>query len=47
MSFSSSVPLVIISFIHLLKIKINNIIKIIEGLRCGLPQNKIEELLVA
>ena len=37
---------VLISFIQLLKIKISNIIKIIEGTRCSLPQNKIKELLV-
>ena len=37
---------VLISFIQLLKINISNIIKIIEGTRCSLPQNKIKELLV-
>lgn len=44
--FSLGPTVVVLSFINLLKIEIQNIIKIIEGVRCGLLRNKIREVLV-
>ena len=44
--FSSEPTVVLVSFINLLKIETQNIIKILEGIRCKLPENKITELLV-
>jgi len=44
--FSLDPTVAVLSFINLLKIETQNIIKILEGIRYGLPENKISELLV-
>lgn len=44
--FSLTPTVVVLSYINVLKIEIQNIIKILEGIRCNLPENKITELLV-
>lgn len=46
MSFSFEPSVAVVSFINLLKIEIRNLVKIIESVRCSLPQNKIKELLL-
>ncbi len=46
MHFSLDPAVVVLSFIFLLRIEIQNIVKIIEGIRYGLLQNKIKEVLV-
>lgn len=44
--YSNSAPTIVVSYIHLKRVELNNIIHIIEGIRYGLPPSEISKLLI-